>query len=83
MFKKLINTFKELDKLTFKIMKYGLKFCFGICIFSILILATYNLLILSPSLYYIGLLLFKISIIFSIEFIICGLVVDGIKKQAI
>ena len=83
MFKKFINIFKGLDKLTFKIMKNGLKFCFVICILSVLILATYNLSILSPFLYYIGIALFRLSIIFAIEFIICGLVVDGIKKQAI
>ena len=83
MLKNLINTFKELDKLTFKIMKYGLKFCFAICILSVIILGTYNLFGLSPFLYYIGISLLRISIIFGIEFIICGLVVDGIKKQAI
>ena len=72
MYKKLIDTFKNLDQLTFKIMRYGLKFCFGICILSTIILITYNLSILS-----------RISIIFGIEFIVCGLVVDSIKKQLI
>ena len=83
MLKKIINSFKSLDNLTFKIMKNGLKFCFGICILSIILLSTYNLVFLSPFLYYIGINLFKISIIFGIEFIVCGLVVDGIKKQLI
>ena len=83
MLEKLFNIFKELDKLTSKIMKYGLKFCFVICILSVLILVTYNLFILSPFLYYIGISLFRLSIIFAIEFVICGLVVDGIKKQEI
>ncbi len=83
MYKKLIDTFKNLDQLTFKIMRYGLKFCFGICILSTIILITYNLSILSPFMYYIGISLFRISIIFGIEFIVCGLVVDSIKKQLI
>ena len=83
MLKKIINSFKSLDNLTFKIMKNGLKFCFCVCILSIIILVTYNLVFLSPFLYYIGINLFKISIIFGIEFIVCGLVVDGIKKQLI
>ncbi len=83
MLEKLFNIFKELDKLTFKIMTYGLKFCFVICIFSVLILVTYSLFVFSPFLYYIGLSLFRLSIIFGIEFVICGLVVDGIKKQVI
>ena len=83
MFKKLVNIFKSLDKLTFKIMKYGLKFCFFICILSILILITYNLNIFSPFMYYIGINLFELSMIFGIEFVICGIVVDSIKKQLI
>ena len=83
MLKKIVNSFKSLDNLTFKIMKYGLKFCFGICILSSIILVTYNLSFLPPLAYYIGICLFRISIIFAIEFIVCGLVVDGIKKQLI
>ena len=83
MFKKIINSFKSLDNQTSKIMKYGLRFCFGICILSSIILVTYNLSFLSPFAYYIGICLFRISIIFAIEFIVCGLVVDGIKKQLI
>ena len=83
MLKGLIDIFKNLDKLTYKIMIYGFKFCFFVCLLSILILVTYNLNILSPFMYYIGINLFEISIIFSIEFVICGLVVDGIKKQLI
>ena len=81
--KSIINSFKNLDKLTYKIMKYGLKACFGICIISIIILFTYQTLFTSPSLYHIGLSLFKLSLTFSIEFIICGIVVDSIKKQII
>ena len=80
MLKTFFDTLKNLDKLTFKIMKNGLKFCFAICILSTLILLFYNFFALSPLTYYIGLSLFRISIIFSIEFIICGLVADGIKN---
>lgn len=83
MIKSLINNFKNLDKLTYKIMKYGLKFCFLICIISIIILLTYETVLLSPTLFYIGLSLFRLSCIFGIEFIICGLVVDSIKKQLV
>ena len=83
MIKKLINTFKNLDQLTYKIMRCGFKFCFAICIFSVIILFTYNLFILSPSVFYIGISLFRLSMIFGIEFVVCGLVVDGIKKQLI
>ena len=37
----------------------------------------------SPFVYYIGISLFKISLIFGIEFVMCGFIVEGIKKQLI
>lgn len=83
MFKKLCNDFKKLDHKTFQIMNYGLKFCFAICILSVLILLTYGFAFPSPYVYYIGINLFRLSLIFGIEFIVCGFVVDGIKKQCI
>ncbi len=83
MIKKIFDNFKNLDTLTSKIMNSGLKFCFAICILSVFVLFTYSFAFASPFMYYIGINLFKISLIFSIEFIICGFVVDGIKKQLI
>ena len=83
MVNKLINSFKNFDELTFKIMKYGLWFCFAICSLSILILIAYTFSSLSPFMYYIGINLFRISTIYAIEFVVCALVVDGIKKQLI
>ena len=83
MLKKVFNDLKNLDKLTFKIMNFGLKFCFAICVLSVLILLTYSFAFPSPFMYYIGINLFKLSLIFGIEFIVCGFVVDGIKKQLI
>ena len=83
MLKKIINNFNHLEKIAFKIMKYGLTFCFIICILSVLILFTYDFAFPSPFMYYIGINLFKLSLIFGIEFIVCGFVVDGIKKQLI
>lgn len=83
MLKKIYENFKNLDTLTYKIMNYGLKFCFMICLISVLLLLTYCLAFASPFMYYIGINLFKISLIFGIEFVVCGFVVDGIKKQFI
>ena len=54
-----------------------------ICFLSVFILFTYDFSFPSPFMYYIGLNLFKLSLIFGIEFIVCGFVVDGIKKQII
>ena len=83
MFKKILNSFKNLDKITKSIMNYGLKFCFFICIISFAILLTYNFSFTIPILFTIGFILFKLSLIWGIEFIICGFIVDGIKKQII
>lgn len=81
--KKILNSFKNLEKLTYKIMKNGFKFCFLLCIASIVLLCTYELVLSTPFLYHIGISIFRLSLIFGIEFIICGFVVDGIKKQII
>ena len=83
MFKKLIEIYNDFDTITNTILKKGLKFCTILCIFAVLILLTYNLLKLSPIVFHIGISLFRLSIIFGIEFIICGFVADGIKKQLI
>ena len=83
MLRKILDSFKKLDKLTKSIINYGLKFCFMICIISFIILFTYNFSFTIPILFTIGFILFKLSLIWGIEFIICGFVVDGIKKQII
>lgn len=83
MIKNIINNFKELDKLTKIIMKNGLLFCSIVGTIALIILVTYNLSFTIPILFSIGFILFKLSLIFGVEFIICGLVVDRIKSEAI
>ena len=83
MIKKIIENFKNFDKITYKIMSNGLKFCFIICLISVFTLLTYDLTFQSPLLYYIGISLFRLSLIFGMEFIICGFIIEGIKKQLI
>ena len=83
MIKNIINNFKNLDKLTKVIMKNGLSFCSIIGIIALVILVTYNLSYTTPILFSIGFILFKLSLIFGVEFIICGLVVDKIKAGVI
>ncbi len=80
MFKLIINSFQNLDKTTYIIMKIGLKFCFVLCIIASFILHFYNTTS-SLNTYYIGLALLKLSFYFIIEFIICGFLVDNIKKE--
>lgn len=80
MFKKLIENLKGFEKITYKIMKSGLRFCFALCLISVFILLTYNLNFHSPDIYYIGISLFKLSLVFGTEFVICAFVADGLKK---
>ena len=82
MFKKIIDTYKNFEKTTNSIIKTGLRFCIFLCLISISILLTY-LISKEPLTNYVGISILRLSIIFSIEFIICGFVVDGIKKQLI
>lgn len=83
MIKNFINTYKNLDGKTLKILRNGLKFSFIICLLSIFILLTYIFFFTFPTIYYIGLLMFQLSLSFAIEFIICAIVVDSIKKNII
>ena len=80
MFKSVLDKFKNLEKLTFKIMKNGFKFCFVLSIIACIILMYYMACFQSPSIFYIGFALFKLSLIFAVEFIVCGFS-DLIKKQ--
>ena len=83
MFKKIYDNYKNFEKITHKILKVGLEFCLFLCVLSVSILLTYKLFIHSPLIYYIGINLFRLSLIFGIEFIICSFITDGIKKQLI
>lgn len=77
----IINNFKNLDKLAKIIMKNGLRFCSILGIISLIILVTYDFSFTIPFLFTIGLGLFKLSLTFGIEFIICAFAADTIKKQ--
>ena len=75
------DTFFNLDKIALHILKNGLYFCAFLCIISILVLLVYNFFLVNPLIFEIGLTLFKTSIIFAIEFIICAIAADKIKNQ--
>lgn len=81
MLKNIFDSFKNLEKKAKIIMKKGLEFCSVLCIISIIILLTYNLSFTVPIVFIIGFSLFKLSVVFGIEFIICGLVADKVKKE--
>ena len=81
MFKKIIDTYNNMDVKIRIILKHGLKFCTILCIVSIIMLLTYNILFSAPLMYHIGLSLFRLSLVFAIEFFICAFTIDGIKRQ--
>ena len=80
MLKLIINSFNSMEEHIKKIMKYGIRFAVLICFFALAILITYTFN-LSPDLYYIGLSVFKLGLFFIVEFIICALAINTIKKQ--
>lgn len=83
MIKNILNSFKNLEDITYKIMKKGISYCLVLSMISCLILLAYIFLFLSPTVYYMGFSLFRLSLYFTVEFIVCGFVVDNIKKQII
>ena len=79
---KIISGLKSLDKNTYKIIRYGLLFSGIVCLTAIGILLAY--IVLGTNFFYhLGMILIKSSFTFAVEFIICGIVVDFIKKQGI
>lgn len=79
---KIILLLKNLDKDTYKIMKYGLLFSYFLALAAVGVLLAYIFLDINLF-YHLGLALIKSSFTFTVEFIICGIVVDFIKKQGI
>ncbi len=77
---KIILGLKNLDKDTYKIMKYGLLFSGLVCLTAVGILLAYIFLGIN-FFYHFGLVLIESSFSFAVEFIICGIVVDFIRKK--
>lgn len=82
LFKRLIDKIKKLDSKTKKIMHIGFIFSFFLCMISGFSLFTYELYPI-PSLFYIGISLFRTSLMFACMFFICGIGFDSIKKETI
>lgn len=79
---KIILGLKNLDKDTYKIMRYGLLFSGFIALVAVGVLLTY-IFLGSNIFYHFGIALIKSSFTFAVEFIICGIIVDFIRKQGI
>lgn len=79
----LIDKVKNLDKKVLKIMHNGFIFSFILCIISGLSLFTYDIFYNLPDLFYIGISLFRTSLMFACTFFIFGIGFDTIKKEII
>ena len=79
----IVNKFKHLDLKVKNIMRYGFNFSLLFCLFSVLILFTYHAIYTIPILFTIGTILFRTSLMFFVDFTICGIAFDTIKKQMI
>lgn len=77
----LLAEFKKMDHTIIELMKSGVKSSFGISILSMIILLTYDFIYASPTIYYIGLSLFRTSLFFMVGFIICGFAFHKIKNE--
>ena len=82
---KIINVFfdtiKNLDIKFKKLMYNGLLLSFALCLISSIILFTYQFIYEIPNLYYIGISLFKSSIMFGCVFVMCTIGFDTIKNE--
>ena len=79
--KKFIPNIKDIDKKVIKIMKIGLIISVLLSILSTLILSAYLTFFKSINVYYLGLMLLKLSILLATAFMIAGLSTDRIKKE--
>ena len=79
--KYILSEFKKIDNHIVEAMKFGIKFSFKISIFAIIILFTYMFFYSSPSVFYIGISLFKSSLFFIATSIICGFAFQKIKMD--
>lgn len=77
-----MNKLKTLDKKIKKIMHIGFIFSFILCIIAILSLFTYEFFYSNPPLFYIGISLFRTSLMFACTFFICGIGFDTIRNES-
>ena len=76
---KLVNKYKNLDSKIKKIMNIGILLSCTLCLVSSSILFTYEAIIPIPSLFYIGISLFRTSLMFICMFLMCAIGFDSMK----
>ena len=81
--KKFIEDIKSIDNSIVKIMHYGFRFSFILCLIATYVLFLYILKPFSHILFDIGYLSFKCSLMFFVSFFVGALTTDKIKKGAL
>lgn len=77
----LLDKIKNLDTKIVKIMNTGIIFSFIITLISVATLITYEAFYSLPSLFYIGISLFRTALTFGIMFFICAIGFDTVQKE--
>ena len=80
---KINDIINNLDFKTKVIIKNGFKFCTFLCAISLFLLVTYIFWFSIPLVFNIGIMIFEMILLFSVEFLVCGIVVDSLKKRLI
>jgi len=81
MIKFLKNKLSSIDKTIKILVKQGSIFCLNILFIATIILFTYECFYSSPTLFLIGLLVFRIGIIYLCTFWACGFAFNEIKNE--
>ncbi len=77
----LFSEIKNLDSKIAKIMKFGMIISFIIALIATTTLITYEIFYSLPTLFYIGISLFRASLTFAVMFFICAIGFDTLKNE--
>ncbi|MBR1803030.1 MAG: hypothetical protein IJ777_03605 [Clostridia bacterium] len=77
----IMTEIKNLDQSILHLMKSGLRYTFVLMLISCMVLLTYNFIYPNPTVYAVGISLFKSSLFFIVAFIIFGFSFNKIKND--
>lgn len=77
----ILHILQEIDKPVKELVKKGFHFCFFILLFSSILLFTYECFYTEPNLYYIGLSIFKMGVIYMATFLGFGVAFNELRHE--
>jgi len=80
-FKKFLHSIRNTDKRILHTIKIGFRFSSFLCLISIILLLLHSNFFISFDLVEASMILFKTSIFFAMQFLICGFAFDKILKM--